>query len=215
MEPTDAAAGEKRSKRAWWIKAIVFSLSTTVVLSVMLGVTGYPTTDWPFVAGVVGIALFLSALAVSVLLLGVAKLLTGYRRNVYEESGLEIKVEDTNAIVHVWITLIVKLVVTLLYAGSVWGMALLVALAVLGGIGLPPFVSGIHVAAVALAVVGGGGLAALVGLSFVGYFLIGRMARGNQTAPWMVRLVWNVVHVAQRGAQAGSLGGSSVGVRVG
>lgn len=215
METGDPDTREKRPSKPWWVKTIVFSFSTTVILSVMLGVTGYPTTEWPFVAGIVGIVLFLSSVAVSVVLLVTAKLLTSYRRTVYEESGLEIEVEDAKVTAHVGIALTIRLVLTLLYAGAVWGMALLVALVILGGLGLPPFVSGVHVAAIALVVVGGGGLAALIGLSFVGYFLIGRMAKGAQTAPWVVRLVWNVVHVAQRGTQAGSLGGASVRVRVG
>ena len=215
MEPDDAGTPKQRYRKPWWVKSVVFSVIATTVLGIVLSVTGYPTEEWPFVAGIMGIVLFMTTLAVSIVLLVTAKLLASYRRSVYEVSGLDIEVEDAKIAAHVGVVLMIKAVISLLYAGLVWGVAWIVTLAVLGGFGLPTFAPGIHVVAVALAIAGGSGLSTLVGLSFVGYFLLGRMAQGTQAAPWVVRLVWTVVRVSQRGAQAGSLDGSPLRVRAG
>ena len=212
MERDDICDRQERFRRPWWLKAVFFSFGATVVLGVMLGLTDYPTEEWPFVAGVVGVVLFLSSLVVSIILLVAAKLLTAYRRAVITESGLNIEVEDAKVAAHVGLALMVSAVIMLLYVAAVWGVALLVALAVLGGLGLPSFASDIHAAALALVVVGGGGLVALTVLSFGVYFLIGRMVKGTLAATWAIRLVLNVVHGVERRAQGGALGGSSVRV---
>ncbi|MDE2788296.1 MAG: hypothetical protein OXL37_16775 [Chloroflexota bacterium] len=215
MGRDDVDIRKQRSTRPWWLKAVAFSFSATAVLGLILGLTGYPTEEWPFVAGVVGILLFLSALLVSAALLVAAKLLRTYRRAVFVDSGLDIEVEETKVTARVGIVLTVRLVITVLYASTAWGVALLVALVVLGSLGLPSFASGVHVTAVTLAGTGGGGLASVVGLSFLGYFLIGRMAKGTQTAPWVVRLVLNLVQGFERRAQVGSLDTSSMHLRTG
>ncbi len=210
MERDDVCVRAPGSIRLWWLKAVVFAFSVTAVLSTMLGLTGYPAGEWPFVGGVVGIALFLSALAVSAILLVVAKSIDAYSRTAIKESGFKVYFEGAEVKPRKGRTLMIAVVLVTLYVAAVLGVALLVSLAIVEGLGLPPLATGIHVGAKVLALVGVGGLGILMGLSFGVYFLIRRMAKWVPAVAWAVHLVLNVGDGVEELAQVSSLGRSSM-----
>ena len=211
MAESDVVSSPKKRKTPWWVKALWFALSLTAILSIFLGSTGYPAEEWPFVAGVFGVVMFLSTLAVSVVLLLAAKGLSSYRRRTLSAIGLDVEAEDTKVAALYGLRAAVTMVIALLYVSAAWGLALNVSLAILNSLGMPAFASGAYVAAVVMASAGAGGLFMLIGLSFVGYFCMRRSGTKSVPMPWVLRLSLNVVQGVEKRATFGAGSGSSVG----
>ena len=215
MEKTDVIPGPKKRQTPWWAKALQFAFSLTVISSIFLGWTGYPSQEWPFVAGVFAVVMFLCTLIVTIVLLLAVKVLSAYRRAVSADAGIDLEAEDAKVAARVGLRVGVNLVVTLLYLGAVWGLALNVSLAVFDIVGMPAFVSSVNVVAVVLTAVGFGGFAGLIGLSFAAYYLIRRLDKRSEPLPWVFRLVFNLVRGVENRAESGSIGGSSLRAGVG
>ncbi len=190
-----------RGHARWWLKAMAFAISLTVILGVYLGLTGYPPVEWPFVAGVFGPMLALSNLVVALTLLLAAKGMNVYRKIALDSSGLDIEALDGKVANEKALKSLVKVVIAVMYIGLVWGMALSVSMWLLGFWGLPEFSPKLHFAAVVMLAAGGGGILGFISLSFGCYWLIRKMDRRGAPAIVVLRTVLMLVYRFQERAE--------------
>ena len=215
MAENEHTSPRTRRRARWWLKAVVFAISLTVILSVYLGLTGYPPEEWPFVAGVFGPMLLLSNLAVAVALLLAAKGLNQYRKVALNSGGVDVEALDAKVASGKAVKALVKVVIVLMYVGLVWGMALNVSMWLLGFWGLPEFNPKLHFAAVVMLAAGGGGILCAISLSFACYWLIEKLGGRGVPAVVVLRTVLMLVSRFQERAETGIGSGTAGRVKLG
>lgn len=215
MTENEHTSTQANRRAGWWLKAMAFAISLTVVLGVYLGLTGYPPVEWPFVAGVFGPMLALSNLAVALALLLAAKGMNAYRKVALDSGNLDIEALDAKIANEKALKSPVKVVIVVMYMGLVWGMALNVSMWLLGFWGLPEFSPKLHLAAVVMLAAGGGGILGFIALSFGCYWLIQKVGRRGAPAVVFLRMALMLVYRFQERAESGMGNGAAKRVRLG
>ena len=176
-----------------WVRAFSFAVPLTIVQGIILGITGYPVEEWPFVAGVFVICLLLSGCFVTWSLLMVSKKLNDYGRLVLAELGVDVDAAAREVSVPGILWVILGVVFVLLLIGAIWGLALKALVFILQYMAMPPIGTELPLAANVMVFVGVGGLALGLLLNLVLCYLVRQLVRHRNSVSAGIRFAFKVV----------------------
>ncbi len=171
MNNDKTAYGVSKNDLLLPVRAAVMGFPIALIAVAFLWITDYPPEQWPFIAGVLVICLFASAMLLQYSTLFVARLVNRYGRRVLLQRDIDPDVPEPADSNRRSIRLLYAVVVFLLLTGAVWGVALNILTLVMARLELPPFVDGFGAVAYTLLGVGLGGLVLAFGIPAAVFYL--------------------------------------------